>query len=437
MAGKVGFISLGCPKALVDSERILTQLKTEGYDVVSTYDAAELVIVNTCGFIDEAKAESLQTIGEALDENGSVIVTGCLGTRKDEIYEQFPQVLSVTGPNAYQDVMQAVHQQLPPPQSHDPFINLLPPQGVKLTPPHYAYVKIAEGCNHRCTFCIIPSMRGELVSRPAGDVLQEAERLVDAGVKELLIVSQDTSAYGVDIKYRTSFWHGKPVKTRLFELCEALGSLGVWVRLHYVYPYPHVDQVIPLMAKGKILPYLDIPFQHGSHRILKLMKRPAAAQDTLARIENWRDLCPELCIRSTFIVGFPGETQQDFEQLLDFLEQAQLDRVGCFKYSPVDGAQANDFPDAVPEEIKEERYELFMQVQERISTRRLERKLGCTIDILIDELQDTCAIGRSIADAPQIDGNVYLDSTDVDPGNIVRGIVQHTDAHDLWVTTSE
>ena len=436
MTGKVGFISLGCPKALVDSERILTQLRTEGYDVASNYDTAELVIVNTCGFIDEAKAESLQTIGEALDENGRVIVTGCLGTRKDEIYEQFPEVLAVTGPNAYKDVMQAVHQQLPPPQSYDPFTSLVPPQGVKLTPPHYAYVKIAEGCNHRCTFCIIPSMRGDLVSRPASDVLQEAGRLVDAGVKELLIVSQDTSAYGVDIKYRTSFWHGKPVKARLYELCEALGSLGVWVRLHYVYPYPHVDRVVPLMAEGKILPYLDIPFQHGSHRILKLMKRPAVAEDTLARIKNWRDLCPDLCIRSTFIVGFPGETQQDFEQLLDFLERAQLDRVGCFKYSPVDGAAANDLPDSVPEEIKQERYEQFMQVQERISTKRLERKLGHTIDILIDELQDTCAIGRSTADAPEIDGNVYLDSTDVNPGDIVRGIVQHSDAHDLWATTT-
>ena len=437
MAGKVGFISLGCPKALVDSERILTQLKTEGYEVVPTYDAAELVIVNTCGFIDAAKAESLEAIGEALNENGKVIVTGCLGARKNDIYRQFPQVLSVTGPNAYQDVMQAVHKQLPPNQDYNPFINLVPPQGIKLTPPHYAYVKIAEGCNHLCTFCIIPSMRGKLVSRPAGDVLQEAERLVDAGVKELLIVSQDTSAEGVDIKYRTSFWSGKPVRSRMFELCEALGSLGVWVRLHYVYPYPHVDKVIPLMAQGKILPYLDVPFQHASHRILKLMKRPAAAEDNLARIQKWRDRCPDLCIRSTFIVGFPGETQQDFEQLLDFLERAQLDRVGCFMYSPVDGARANDLPNVVPEEVKEERYALFMQVQERISTKRLARKLGNTIDILIDEVQDTCSIGRSAHDAPEIDGTVYLDNTDVEPGDMVRVRIQHTDAHDLWAKITE
>ena len=439
MNAKVGFISLGCPKALVDSERILTQLKTEGYDVAPTYDAADLVIVNTCGFIDAAKAESLETIGEALNENGRVIVTGCLGAKRDEIHGQFPEVLSVTGPNAYQDVMRAVHQHLPPPEDHDPFTQLLPPQGIKLTPPHYAYIKIAEGCNHRCSFCIIPSMRGDLVSRPAGEVMAEAERLVDAGVRELLIVSQDTSAYGVDLKYRTSFWNGRPVKTRLLELCEALGSLGVWVRLHYVYPYPHVDQVIPLMAAGKILPYLDIPLQHGSRRILKLMKRPAAAQNTLKRIAAWRAICPDLCIRSTFIVGFPGETPQDFEHLLEFLELAQLDRVGCFKYSPVDGAKANALPDPVAEELKEERYARFMQVQEHISTARLKTKIGRHIEVLVDELEDRCAVGRSVADAPEIDGHVYLNTTAVNPGDRVTAVVQHADAHDLWasVTTRE
>ena len=434
MTAKVGFISLGCPKALVDSERILTQLKTEGYDVVATYDAADLVIVNTCGFIDAAKAESLDTIGEALSENGKVIVTGCLGAKQDEIYNRFPQVLSVTGPQAYGDVMRAVHEQLDPPRDHDPFVDLVPPQGIKLTPSHYAYIKIAEGCNHRCTFCIIPSMRGDLVSRPASEVMEEAQRLVTAGVKELLIVSQDTSAYGVDLKYRTSFWQGTPIRTRLLELCEALGSLGVWVRLHYVYPYPHVDEIVPLMAAGKILPYLDIPFQHASLRILKSMKRPAATEDTIRRITSWRDSCPELTIRSTFIVGFPGETEEDFEQLIEFLETARLDRVGCFKYSPVDGARANALPDPVPEAVKEERYARFMETQEKISSERLQAKLGRTMEVLVDEVEDRCAIGRSSADAPEIDGNVFVDTTSARPGDLMRVRVQHADAHDLWAT---
>ena len=434
MTNKVGFVSLGCPKALVDSERILTQLKSEGYDPVPTYDEADLVIVNTCGFINAAKTESLETIGEALNENGKVIVTGCLGAKTEEIHTHFPQVLGVTGPNAYAEVMQMVHRHLPPMQRHDPYTDLLPPQGVKLTPSHYAYIKIAEGCNHHCTFCIIPSMRGSLVSRPAGDVMQEAEGLVRAGVKELLIVSQDTSAYGIDLKYRTSFWNGRPVKTRMFELCEALGSLGVWIRLHYVYPYPHVDRIIPLMAEGKILPYLDIPFQHGSPRILKLMKRPAATEDTLARIVRWRELCPNICIRSTFIVGFPGETEQDFRELIDFIQAAQLDRVGCFQYSSVDGAKANKLPGAVAEEVKEERYEVFMQTQQHISTERLKQKIGQSMNILIDEVEEHCAVGRSFADAPEIDGNVFLDTTRVKPGDLVEAIVQRTDAHDLWAT---
>ena len=432
MTNKVGFVSLGCPKALVDSERILTQLKTEGYDLVPTYNEADIVIVNTCGFINAAKTESLDTIGEALDENGKVIVTGCLGAKAEEIHTHFPRVLGVTGPNAYAEVMHIVHRHLPPVEPYDPYTDLIPPQGVKLTPSYYAYIKIAEGCNHRCTFCVIPSMRGDLVSRPVGEVMQEAEGLVRAGVKELLIVAQDTSAYGVDLKYRTSFWGGIPVKTRMFELCEALGSLGVWIRLHYVYPYPHVDQIIPLMAEGRILPYLDVPFQHGSPRILKAMKRPATAEDTLARIAHWRDICPNLCIRSTFIVGFPGETEQEFSELIDFIQAAQLDRVGCFKYSPVDGAKANELPGAVAEEVKEERYKVFMQTQQRISTERLKRKIGQSLDILIDEVEENYAIGRSFADAPEIDGNVFLDSTRVQPGDLVRATVQRSDAHDLW-----
>jgi len=436
-SSRVGFVSLGCPKALVDSERILTQLRTEGYDVVPSYDEADLVIVNTCGFIDAAREESLETISEALDENGRVIVTGCLGARADEIYSKFPAVLDVTGPHDYEAVMSAVHRQLEAPDDYDPFVSLVPPQGVKLTPPHYAYVKISEGCNHHCTFCIIPSMRGKLASRPAGNILAEAERLVDSGVRELLIVSQDTSAYGVDLKYRTDFWNGRPVKSRLLELCEALGEFGVWVRLHYVYPYPHVDDLIPLMAQGKILPYLDIPFQHASPRILKLMKRPAAAEDTLSRILRWREVSPELCIRSTFIVGFPGETEDEFQQLLEFLEQAQLDRVGCFEYSPVEGAHANALPDPVPDEIKAERYARFMEAQERISTSRLQEKIGRTVDILVDQVEERCAVGRTYADAPEIDGSVFLDSTDVRPGDFVSGVVQHSDAHDLWASPAE
>lgn len=433
-SSKVGFISLGCPKALVDSERILTQLRTEGYDVVPSYADADLVIVNTCGFIDAAREESLEAINEALDENGRVIVTGCLGARAEEIHSKYPRVLEVTGPQAYAAVMDAVHRHLEAPEDYDPFVNLLPPQGIKLTPPHYAYVKISEGCNHGCTFCIIPSMRGKLVSRPAADILTEAERLVESGVRELLIVSQDTSAYGVDLRYRTSFWNGRPVKSRLLDLCDALGTLGVWVRLHYVYPYPHVDDIIPLMAEGKILPYLDIPFQHASPRILRSMKRPAAAVDTLTRIRRWRELCPDLCIRSTFIVGFPGETEEDFSALLEFLELAQLDRVGCFQYSPVDGARANALPDPVPAPVKTERYERFMQVQERISTSRLRDKVGRKLEILVDEVEDRCAVGRTFADAPEVDGNVFLDSTDVRPGEIVRGVIQHSDAHDLWAS---
>src|SRR5690348_6621491 len=371
---KVGFVSLGCPKAASDSERILTQLRAEGYEISSSYQDSDLVVVNTCGFIDSAVAESLDAIGEALTENGKVIVTGCLGAKDGVVQKAHPSVLAVTGPHALEEVMSAVHINLPKP--HDPFADLVPPQGIRLTPKHYAYLKISEGCNHRCTFCIIPSMRGDLVSRPIGDVLREAENLVKAGVKELLVISQDTSAYGVDVRYRTGFWGGRPVKTRMTELCEALGELGVWVRLHYVYPYPHVDEVIPLMAEGKLLPYLDVPFQHASRRILKLMKRPANSEGTLARIRDWRAICPELTIRSTFIAGFPGETEAEFEALLEFLEEAQLDRVGCFAYSPVEGAKANALPDPVPAEIREERQARFMAVQEKISAARLKKKIG-------------------------------------------------------------
>ncbi|KAB7627817.1 30S ribosomal protein S12 methylthiotransferase RimO [Alkalilimnicola sp. S0819] len=430
---KVGFISLGCPKALVDSERILTQLRTDGYDIVPTYDDADVVVVNTCGFIDAAKAESLDAIGEAIAENGKVIVTGCLGVEEDQIRELHPQVLSVTGPQQYEQVVGAVHNYAPPRREHDPFTDLVPPQGIKLTPRHYAYLKISEGCNHRCTFCIIPSMRGDLVSRGAGDVMGEAERLVQAGVKELLVVSQDTSAYGVDIKYRTDFWGGRPVKSRMTELCKALGSLGVWVRLHYVYPYPHVDEVIPLMNQGLVLPYLDIPFQHASPRILKLMKRPGDVEKTLERVQRWRAQCPELTIRSTFIVGFPGETEEDFQILLDFLEEAQLDRVGCFTYSPVEGARANELPDPVPEDVKEERLARFMAVQARISAQRLQAKIGRTLPVIIDAVGEDGAVGRSQADAPEIDGLVYLnDELDVQPGDIVPVLIEHADDHDLW-----
>lgn len=435
MPGKVGFISLGCPKALVDSERILTQLRTEGYEVVPTYQDADVVVVNTCGFIDAAKAESLEAIGEALNENGKVIVTGCLGVQEDDIRQVHPQVLAVTGPQQYEQVVNAVHEVVPPKAEHNPFVDLVPPQGIKLTPRHYAYLKISEGCNHKCSFCIIPSMRGKLASRPVGEVLDEAQRLVRAGVQELLVISQDTSAYGVDLKYQTGFWDGMPVKTRMLEMCQALGSMGVWVRLHYVYPYPHVDEVIPLMAAGKILPYLDIPFQHASPRILSLMKRPAHAENTLERIRRWREICPDLTIRSTFIVGFPGETDEDFELLLDWLEEAELDRVGCFTYSAVEGAPANELPDPVPEEVAAERLERFMNVQARISARRLARKVGRDIEVLIDEVDDEGAIGRSQADAPEIDGLVYLNGeTDLKPGQRVWARVEHSDEHDLWAS---
>lgn len=431
-SSKVGFVSLGCPKNLVDSERILTQLKTEGYDVVPTYDDAELVIVNTCGFIDSAVQESLDTIGEALAENGKVLVTGCLGAKEDEITDIHPNVLGVTGPHAYDEVLTQVHQHIPKP-AHDPFVSLVPDHGIKLTPKHFAYLKISEGCNHRCTFCIIPSMRGDLDSRPVGDVLSEAKRLVNAGVKELLVISQDTSAYGVDTKYRTGFWDGMPVKTRLLELCEHLGKMGVWIRLHYVYPYPNVDKLIPLMAEGKILPYLDVPFQHASPRILKLMKRPGNIDKTLERINHWRSICPELIIRSTFIVGFPGETEEEFEELLNFLEEAQLDRVGCFAYSPVEGASANELPDPVDEFVKQERLERFMAVQEKISTEKLKQKIGLEFQILIDEVHTDGAVGRSYADAPEIDGLVHLtDEFDVKVGDKVWVQIIHSDAHDLW-----
>ena len=433
-APKVGFVSLGCPKALVDSERILTQLRTEGYQVVPTYEDADVVVVNTCGFIDTAKAESLDAIGEAIAENGRVIVTGCMGVEETTIRDVHPSVLAVTGPQQYEQVVSAVHEVVPPKQDHNPLIDLVPPQGVKLTPRHYAYLKISEGCNHSCSFCIIPSMRGKLVSRPVGEVLSEAERLAKAGVKEVLVISQDTSAYGVDIKYRTGFWNGRPVKSRMTEMCEALSELGVWVRLHYVYPYPHVDELIPLMAEGKILPYLDIPFQHASPKVLKAMKRPAFEDKTLARIKQWREICPELTIRSTFIVGFPGETEEDFQYLLDWLTEAQLDRVGCFKYSPVDGAPANDLGlEPVPEDVQQDRWERFMAHQQAISTARLQQKIGKTIQVIIDEVDDEGPIGRSMADAPEIDGNVYLDTDeDLKPGDIVTVVVTDADEYDLW-----
>ncbi len=432
-AKKVGFVSLGCPKALVDSERILTQLRAEGYAISPSYDDADLVVVNTCGFIDSAVQESLDAIGEALAENGKVIVTGCLGAKGDIVKAAHPNVLAVTGPHATDEVMRAVHRHLP--HKHNPHVDLVPPQGVKLTPRHYAYLKIAEGCNHRCTFCIIPSMRGDLVSRPIGDVMQEAQNLVNAGVRELLVISQDTSAYGVDIKYRTGFWGGKPLKTRMSALAQALGELGegnVWVRLHYVYPYPHVDEVIPLMAEGKILPYLDVPFQHASPRILKLMKRPANTGNTLTRIKAWRAICPELTIRSTFIAGFPGETEAEFEELLAFLEEAQLDRVGCFAYSPVAGATANALPDPVPDDVREERRARFMQTQERISKARLKKKVDQTMTVLVDENDGKTAVARSGADAPEIDGCVIISRPGaIQPGEFVEVKITRADAHDL------
>ncbi len=431
---KVGFVSLGCPKALVDSERILTQLRTDGYQVVPDYNSANIVVVNTCGFIDSAVEESLDAIGEALDENGKVIVTGCLGVKSENILEHFPQVLSVTGPQAYEEVVGAVHQHVPITVEHNPFTELVPPQGIKLTPRHYAYLKISEGCNHRCSFCIIPSMRGKLVSRDAGDVMAEAQRLKDAGVRELLVISQDTSAYGVDMKYRTAFWEGRPIKTRMKELCEALGDLGIWVRLHYVYPYPHVDEIIPLMAQGLILPYLDIPFQHASPRILKLMKRPAAAENNLTRIRAWREICPELTVRSTFIVGFPGETEAEFQELLDFLEQAQLDRVGCFQYSPVEGAAANNLPDPVPDEVKQDRFERFMQTQSKISQAKLKAKIGSRQIVLIDTVGETDAVARSSSDAPEIDGVVHVsvDDYDIEPGDFIEVDITDANEHDLF-----
>jgi ribosomal protein S12 methylthiotransferase len=427
---KVGFVSLGCPKALVDSEQILTQLRAEGYEISPSYQGSDLVVVNTCGFIDAAVRESLDAIGEALAENGKVIVTGCLGAKGDVVQKTHPSVLAVTGPHATAEVMSAVHTHLPKP--HDPFTDLVPPQGIRLTPKHYAYLKISEGCNHRCTFCIIPSMRGDLVSRPVGDVMKEAENLVKAGVQELLVISQDTSAYGVDVKYRTGFWGGRPLKTRMTELCQALGELGVWVRLHYVYPYPHVDEVIPMMADGKILPYLDVPFQHASPRILKLMKRPASSEKNLERIRAWRAECPDITVRSTFIVGFPGETEAEFEELLQFLREAELDRVGCFAYSPVEGAKANALPDGVPEPVKEERRARFMQLQAGISREKLRRKIGTTIEVLVDEAKGTTAIGRSAADAPEIDGVVRVKGAKgAKPGEKLRTVVTGATDHDL------
>jgi ribosomal protein S12 methylthiotransferase len=432
----IGFVSLGCPKATVDSEHILTRLRAEGYQISRSYQDADLVVVNTCGFIDSAVEESLDAIGEALAENGKVIVTGCLGAKGDVVKLAHPGVLAVTGPHATLEVMEAVHRHLPKP--HDPYMDLVPAQGIRLTPKHYAYVKISEGCNHRCTFCIIPSLRGDLVSRPVGDVMEEARRLVNAGVKELLVISQDTSAYGVDVKYRTGFWGGKPLKSRMTELVQAMGELGqpgqkVWVRLHYVYPYPHVDEVIPLMAEGKVLPYLDIPFQHASQRILKLMKRPAGSENVVSRIKQWREICPEIALRSTFIVGFPGETEEEFEELLDFLEEAQLDRVGAFAYSPVEDAKANALPDHVPPELQQERLARLMLLQQEISEKLLKRKIGKKLTVLIDEVDEQGVIARSSADAPEIDGVVFISGgRELNVGDFVEATVTDSDAHDIW-----
>ena len=434
-APRVGFVSLGCPKALVDSESILTQLKAEGYDISPSYEGSDLVVVNTCGFIDSAVEESLDAIGEALAENGKVIVTGCLGAKGDIVRDTHPSVLAVTGPHATPEVMAAVHRHLPRP--HDPFMDLVPAQGIKLTPRHYAYLKISEGCNHRCTFCIIPSMRGDLVSRPVGDVMKEAEALVKAGVKELLVISQDTSAYGVDVKYRTGFWGGKPLRTRMTELCEALGELGVWVRLHYVYPYPHVDEVIALMAGGKILPYLDVPFQHASPRILRLMKRPASTEKNLERIRAWREACPDITIRSTFIAGFPGETEAEFEELLQFLREARLDRVGCFAYSPVEGARANELPDPVPEPVREERRARFMEVQAAISREKLRAKVGRELEVMVDDMEGAIAIARSQGDAPEFDGLVRVKGAKgAKPGDFLNVSVTGATDHDLEAKVS-
>jgi len=417
----------------VDSERILTQLRLEGYQVSASYQNADVVVVNTCGFLDSAKQESLDAIGEAMAENGRVIVTGCMGGDEQAIRKVHPDVLAVSGPHQYEAVVGAVHQHVPPPADHNPYVDLVPKQGIKLTPRHYSYLKISEGCNHRCSFCIIPSLRGDLVSRPIGEVMDEAERLVNAGTKELLVISQDTSAYGVDIKFRTGFWQGKPIKTHMQQLCEALGELGVWIRLHYVYPYPHVDNLIPLMSEGRILPYLDIPFQHAHPDVLKAMKRPANEEKVLERIHRWRDQCPDLSLRSTFIVGFPGETEAHFQYLLDWLKEAQLDRVGCFKYEAVDGAPANALPGAVPEAIKQQRWERFMEAQQTISAARLQNKVGKTLPILIDEVDEEGAIGRSTADAPEIDGNVFLNGEQtLQPGDLVNVTIDQSDEYDLW-----
>jgi ribosomal protein S12 methylthiotransferase len=437
----IGVISLGCPKATVDTERILTQLRTEGYQLTNSYEEADAVIVNTCGFIDSAVQESLDTIGEALEENGRVIVTGCLGAKEDQILDVHPKVMAVSGPAAYEEVVKAVHQAIAPPR-HNPYVDLVPPQGIKLTPKHYAYLKISEGCNHRCTFCIIPSMRGDLVSRPVSDVLAEAKRLKEAGVKELLVVSQDTAAYGVDVKYKMEFADGRPTKTSMVGLCEALGELGgvdeFWVRLHYVYPYPNVEEVIPLMAQGKILPYLDMPLQHANPRILKAMKRPGNVEKTLERIQRWREQVPNLTIRSTFIVGFPGETEEEFQDLLDFLEEAQLDRVGCFQYSPVEGAAANELAEPVADEIKQERFDRFMQVQQRISADKMQAKVGQVMTVLVDEIDDQGAVARSMADAPEIDGLVFIeDGHHLAPGQFVKVEIVAADEYDLWARPVE
>ena len=437
----IGFVSLGCPKNLVDSERILTELRTDGYNIVPSYENVDLVIVNTCGFIDSAVQESLEAIGEALEENGRVIVTGCLGAKEDQIRQVHPKVLEVSGPHSYETVMAQVHKYVPKPE-HNPYTSLVPKQGVKLTPKHYAYLKISEGCDHRCTFCIIPSLRGDLESRSITQVLDEAKRLADAGVKELLVVSQDTSAYAMDTQrkeggVKTAFWNGMPIKNDLMTLCKQLGKLGIWVRLHYVYPYPHVDDLIPLMAEGLLLPYLDIPLQHASPKILKAMKRPGKIDRTLERIKQWREICPDLTLRSTFIVGFPGETEEDFQMLLDFLKEAQLDRVGCFKFSPVEGAPATEMADQVPEEVKEERFHRFMQLQQEISAERLKQKIGQTLDVIVDEIDDQGIIGRTKADAPEVDGLVYIENlsgTPVKVGEFIKVTITHSDEYDLWGT---
>lgn len=437
----IGFVSLGCPKNLVDSERILTELRTDGYNIVPSYENVDLVIVNTCGFIDSAVQESLEAIGEALEENGRVIVTGCLGAKEDQIRQVHPKVLEVSGPHSYEAVMAQVHKYVPKPE-HNPYTSLVPKQGVKLTPKHYAYLKISEGCDHRCTFCIIPSLRGDLESRSITQVLDEAKRLADAGVKELLVVSQDTSAYAMDTQrkeggVKTAFWNGMPIKNDLMTLCKQLGKLGIWVRLHYVYPYPHVDYLIPLMAEGLLLPYLDIPLQHASPKILKAMKRPGKIDRTLERIKQWREICPDLTLRSTFIVGFPGETEEDFQMLLDFLKEAQLDRVGCFKFSPVEGAPATEMADQVPEDVKEERFHRFMQLQQEISAERLKQKIGQTLDVIVDEIDDEGIIGRTKADAPEVDGLVYIENLSGAPvkvGEFIKVTITHSDEYDLWGT---